>query len=95
VEGRVLVGPAGGEVGLGGWDAAFFGREVVGLAYTEEGVVGITGFVVSENDEGLVQYFELFGVAFGNEASRELCVGFADSLCSGTGVNLKDLVVVQ
>ena len=64
------------------------------LPHLQKGVVGVAGLAVCQNDQGLAEFLESFGVDFGDEAAGELGVGAADRLLCRGIVDLEDVVVV-
>lgn len=91
----LLVGFAGGDIGQFGDALLLIGAEVEALPDSEEGVVGISGFVISEDDEGLVECSVAQFVKFRFEVVGQLCVGLTDGGLSGTARDLQSLVVVD
>ena len=83
------------EIGFSGGDFRLFGREIVGFADAEQRIVGISSFVIGENDECFIEFSESFVISFWDESSGECCVRIANGLFCGSVVNFKHAIVVN
>lgn len=67
----------------------------MGFADTKQRIVGISSFVIAQDDECFIEFSESFEIIFWDESFGELCVCITNGLFCGAFINFKNAIVVN